>query len=486
MAVIIVGASLTYTNVLVGKIEQDEREKVKLWAEAIQRRASLVKYTEYLFEKLKTEERKRVQLWAEATKRLINAGIDEDLTFYSDIISGNTNIPVILTDESDNIISAKNVEFGPVPYRKLEGVLKDEFSVYPPITVNIFQNKKSYLYYKESLLFNELRNVLDDIISSFLSEVVNNSASVPVIITDFSKTDIIAYGNIDTTLLGNTSSEYELIASMTEGSQFFEIELTSYGKSWVFYKDSFILTQLRYFPYYMFTAIGLFLLIGYFLFSMARNAEQNQVWAGMAKETAHQIGTPLSSLMAWFEILKEKEDNREIINEIDKDIKRLTDISNRFSKIGSKPNLDDANLCNILVESVDYMKLRTSSKIKYNTIIHPENIILPLNINLFEWVIENLIKNAAEAISGDGEITVELTETDKTAIIDVSDTGKGIPKSKHKTIFNPGYTSKKRGWGLGLSLSERIIEKYHKGKIFVKQSAMQKGTTFRIILPKTK
>ena len=484
MAVIIVSISLWYTNILVRKIALDEKEKVKLWAEAIQRRASLVKYTENLFEKLKIEERKRVQLWAEATKRLINAGIDEDLTFYSDIISGNTNIPVILTDEKDNIISAKNVDFNTDTFNILTGKVKQDFTVFEPIVVNIFHNKKSYLYYKESLLFNELRNVLNDIISSFIAEVVNNSASVPVIITDSSRQNIIAYGNIDTTLIKDKNNTKEIISTMTSGNQFFEIELVNYGKSYVFYKESYILTQLRYFPYIQFIVIGLFLLIAYFLFSMARNAEQNQVWAGLAKETAHQIGTPLSSLMAWVELLKEKEENKSILNEIDKDINRLTNITNRFSKIGSIPTLNDANLCNVIEECVDYMKLRTSKKIKYTTNMNVENIILPLNINLFEWVIENLLKNAAEAIGGEGEIVIDISETENKAIIDCTDSGKGIPKRKFKTIFNPGYTSKKRGWGLGLSLSERIIEKYHRGRIFVKQSSPNKGTTFRIILPK--
>jgi len=484
LATLIVSISLWYTNLLVKNIAHEEREKVKLWAEAIQRRASIVKYTENLFEKLKTEERKRVQLWAEATKRLINADIEEDLTFYSDIISGNTNIPVVLTDEKNNIISAKNVDFDTDTVKILTGNIKDEYSVYEPIVVNIFQNRKSYLYYKESLLFNELRTILDDIISSFIAEVANNSASVPVIITDFSKKKIIAYGNLDSTLINDRIKSDELIGSMTSGNQFFEIELVNYGKCYVFYKDSYILMQLRYFPYFQFIAIGLFLLISYLLFSMARNAEQNQVWAGMAKETAHQIGTPLSSLMAWVELLKGEEGDKNTVEEIKKDIKRLSDISNRFSKIGSKPKLEDANLCNIIEDYVEYMKQRTSKKIRYITNMHGKNIILPLNITLFEWVIENLLKNAAEAISGDGEIYIDVQENEKNAIIDISDTGKGILKREFKTIFNPGYTSKKRGWGLGLSLSERIIEKYHSGRIFVRQSTINKGTTFRIVLPK--
>lgn len=485
LAVVIVTISLWYTNTLVSKIALDEKEKVKLWAEAIQRRASLVKYTEILFERIKSEEKKRVQLWAEATKRLIQADIDEDLTFYSDIIAGNTNIPVVLTDENKRIISAKNVNFSMDTIKTLEGDILEEFSVYPPITVHIFQNKRSYLFYKESLIFNELRNILDDLISSFLAEVVNNAASVPVIITDSTLQNIIAYGNIDTTLMKDPDYVANTIETMTSSQQFFEIELLNYGRSFVFYKDSYLLTQLRYFPYIQFAAVGFFLLISYLLFSMARKAEQNQVWAGMAKETAHQFGTPLSSLMAWVELLKIREkNNTDILDEIENDITRLEVITDRFSKIGSIPKMEVTDLNGIVEKAVNYMKVRTSKKIKYSVQKNEQNLQVPLNVHLFSWVLENLIKNAAESISGEGDIQIHITDAGKKAIIDVTDSGKGIPKRQFKTIFSPGYTSKKRGWGLGLSLSQRIIEKYHKGRIFVKQSALNKGTTFRIVLRK--
>ncbi len=484
LAAIIVSASLAYTNKLVNKIAADERENVKLWAEAIQKRASLVKYTELLFERLKVEEKKRVQIWAEATKRLINADINEDLTFYSDIIAGNTNIPVVLTDENRRIISAKNVDFSTDTMPFLEGDILEAFLVYDPITVYIFDNKSSYLFYKESLLFHELRNVLDDIISSFISEVVNNSASVPVIITDSTFKNIIAYGNIDSTVILDTADVHDVIETMTSSQQFFEIELINYGRSYVFYKDSFILTQLRYFPYFQFVAIGFFLLISYLLFSIARNAEQNQVWAGMAKETAHQFGTPLSSLLAWVELLKEKNVDPVILKEIENDINRLDVITDRFSKIGSIPKMEKVNLNDVVVEVINYMKLRTSKKILIDITSDCPQLEVPLNVHLFGWVIENLIKNAAEAIVDKGQISIHITENPKKVFIDVSDTGRGIPKRDYKSIFSPGYTSKKRGWGLGLSLSQRIIEKYHAGRIFVKQSTMQKGSTLRIALKK--
>lgn len=484
LAVLIISASLWYTNILVGKIALDEKEKVRLWADAIQKRASLVKYTEELFERLKAEEKKRVQIWAEATKRLINADNNEDLTFYSEIISGNTNIPVVLTDENKRIISSKNTDFSTDSIQFLEGSIEEEYSVYEPITVNIFQNKKSYLYFKESLIFNDLRNILDDIISSFISDVVNNSVSGPVIITDSSYSNIIAYGNIDYGELNDSSDTEKIIHYMRTGSQFFEIELINYGKSYVFYKDSYILTQLRYFPIFQLILISFFIVISYFLFSISRKAEQNQVWAGMAKETAHQFGTPLSSLLAWVELLKQSNADATIVGEIEKDIQRLDIITDRFSKIGSIPKLENTNLIDSVENVVNYMKLRTSNKINFRIEKPSIQLIVPLNEHLFGWVIENLLKNAAEAITGDGEIFIQITDDEKNVFIDISDSGKGISKRVFKSIFNPGYTSKKRGWGLGLSLSERIIEKYHKGRIYVKQSTLNKGTTFRIILRK--
>ena len=224
----------------------------------------------------------------------------------------------------------------------------------------------------------------------------------------------------------------------------------------------------------------------YYLFSFARKAEQNRVWAGMAKETAHQIGTPLSSIMAWMELLKMKESNaEEAATEIEKDINRLEVITERFSKIGSMPSLVQNDVVRIINESIEYLKPRTPRKVKYNNLI-PEGkeLFIPVNGALFSWVIENLCKNAIDAMEGDGTITIQLKNDAKSVIIDISDTGKGIAITEQKAIFNPGYTSKVRGWGLGLSLSKRIIRDYHRGKIFVKSSSPGKGSTFRIILRK--
>ncbi|MFH0867592.1 MAG: ATP-binding protein [Bacteroidota bacterium] len=483
-AVVIVGVSLWYTNILVDKIAKDERKKAQTWADAVQKKATLVRYTEVFFEKIKTEERKRVEIWAEATKRLIEADNTEDITFYAEIISSNTNIPVVLTDEDGKILSARNVDFDKDTVKILSGKLKKEFTQYDSIEVIIVW-KKNYLYYKESKLFTELRQVLDDLIKSFISEVVINSASVPVIITDSTKTKIIAFGNLDSAKVNDKIYANGMIASMQQQNKPIEIDLSGAGTSFVFYKDSFLLTQLKYYPYAQFFVIGLFLLVAYFLFSTARKAEQNQVWVGMAKETAHQLGTPLSSLMAWVEILKMKGIDNETIQELEKDACRFNTITQRFSNIGSSPKLEKTNIIKVIYGAIDYVKARTSQKVQFSVNLQQDyEYFVPLNEHLFEWVIENLCKNAIDAMDGDGKIDMSITEEGEFVNIDVHDTGKGIPKSKFKTVFKPGYTSKKRGWGLGLTLSKRIIEEYHKGKILVKNSLLGRGTTFRITLKK--
>ena len=484
-AFLIVGASLWYTNILVGKIAKDERKKVETWAGAVQKKASLVKYTEEFFEKIKVEERKRVELWAEATKKLIEADNNEDLTFYAEIISSNTNIPVILTDENGKIDAAKNVDFNSDSIKILSGNLKKEFTVYDPIIVK-YGSKKGYLYYKESKLFTGLRNVLNDLIKSFISEVVVNSASVPVIITDSSKLKIIAFGNIDSASILKKDFTNEQISAMQKQNKPIVVELSGIGKSYVFYKDSFLLTQLKYYPFVQLFIIGLFLIAAYILFSTSRKAEQNQVWVGMAKETAHQLGTPLSSLMAWVEILKMKNIDEGTISEMEKDVRRFEIITQRFSNIGSLPKLENENLIKSIYDATDYVMARTSKKVKFSINTPKEKeYFIPLNEPLFEWVIENLCKNAVDAMDGEGNIDISITEEKDVIIIDITDSGKGISKSKFKTVFKPGYTSKKRGWGLGLTLCKRIIEIYHKGKIFVKSSVICKGTTFRIILNKS-
>lgn len=481
---VIIALSLYFTDMLVARIAREERSRVRIWANAIQRKAELVNYTEDFFQEIRTEERKRVEIWAEASRRLIEAGEDEDLTFYLDIISGNENVPVILTDMHDTIQTAANVNFNPDTVPVLKGELKEEFTQYPPLEDTYGQ----LIYYKESLLYTRLRDVLDDLIQSFFDDVVNNySSTAPVIIVDSSQTKLIAWGNLAPELASDTSQIEELVECMASSNPPIAIQLAGKGTQYIFYRDSALLIQLRYYPYVQFAIIGLFFLIAYLLFSVARRSEQNQVWVGLAKETAHQLGTPLTSLMAWMELLKVKEVEPEIVEEIQKDVHRLDMVTDRFSKIGSQATLKTQDVVPIITQSIDYMRKRTSAKIKY-TVNRPMDkpIRAPINKHLFTWVIENLSKNAVDAINHSGEITINIYENNSHAFIDFTDTGKGIPKNKHQTVFDPGYTSKDRGWGLGLSLSKRIINEYHKGKIYIKSSVLGKGTTFRIVLKKGK
>lgn len=254
-------------------------------------------------------------------------------------------------------------------------------------------------------------------------------------------------------------------------------------KEYIYYKDSVMLTQLRYYPYVQLSIIAIFLFAAYIAFSASRRSEQNQVWVGMAKETAHQLGTPISSLLAWMEHLKEKAspEDQVFILEMENDVRRLELVTERFSKIGSKPVLQETRIKSVIEDSVDYLRKRTSNKVKFEVTGH-DDVLAQINIHLFDWVIENLCKNAINAMGGAGKISISILQLKKTVYIDVKDTGSGIPKSKFQTVFQPGYTTRKRGWGLGLSLVKRIVENYHSGQIFVKESEIGKGTTFRIAL----
>ena len=368
------------------------------------------------------------------------------------------------------------------------GKVKNEFTRYKPIIIDDGFSNNYYIYYQDSKVFIELREVLDNIIKSFISEVVVNSASVPVIVADSSSTKIIASGNLSNAISTDTTAMLKLTKNMSGDNTPFRIDLPEYGPCLIYYQNSALLTQLKFYPVIQFVVIALFMLVAYFLFNFSRRAEQNQVWVGMSKETAHQLGTPLSSLMAWMEILRLKGIDEDTLSEIGKDIKRLEVITERFSKIGSIPELSLHSLEEVLTESIAYMRLRASKKINItlqNLTENKETIIVNLNVPLFDWVIENLFRNAIDAMEGPGSLEVTYLLKGKWIQIDVIDTGKGIPKSMLKTVFEPGYTSKKRGWGLGLSLTKRIIENYHKGKIFVRRSELGKGTTFRILLPVT-
>jgi hypothetical protein len=370
-------------------------------------------YTDYLVRNISTAERTRAELWARSTRNIIAMPDvnDEYITFiYS--MRDSLAVPAIVVDSAENIIT----------WRGLDST-KTNFDLEA-------DSKKKYdpKYFKSQL------------------KEMKSQHPQPILLE-----------------LNNRNNE----------------------KWYVYYKDSTLLTQLRAFPYLQLSIIAIFLLLAYGVFNSSRKSEQDQVWVGLAKETAHQLGTPISSLMAWVELLKSKFNAPDdpLIIEMENDVKRLEMVADRFSKIGSKPILHNHVVYDVVAEFVNYFKVRVSDKIEF--ILSGDNQVEALvNVPLFDWVIENILKNAVNAIEGQGSIKVEIKENlvKEQVFIDIIDTGAGIPRLKFDAVFQPGYTTRKRGWGLGLSLTKRIIENYHQGSVFVKDSELGKGTTFRIVL----
>lgn len=311
-------------------------------------------------------------------------------------------------------------------------------------------------------------------------EVLKNNTTVPVILVG--KNDSIHhYRNIEVPQKNSAIYLKKQLAKMKSSGKSIEIDLGGGEKQYLYYKTSTLLIKLTWFPILQLIIITIFVFIAYLAFNNSRKSEQNQVWVGMAKETAHQLGTPITSLMGWIDLIALKSSETESLTEVKKDIDRLQNIADRFSKIGSKPILKEISINKVVQQSIHYLKTRSSNKVIFSINLDADSTV-NANLILLEWVFENLIKNAIDAIKGDGKIIVSTTKLNNKVAIDIEDNGKGIPKSKFKTVFEPGYTTKKRGWGLGLSLTKRIIEDYHKGKIFVKESEPYKKTTFRIIL----
>lgn len=356
--------------------------------------ASLL-YTSQLASKLAIEERKKVALFAEGIRSIATAKNDEEISFATNIVTQDSTIPRIITDDRGHIQDIKAID-----------------------TTGI--------------------------------------KNVPA----FLKQKMQEYKNLNTPIIVN----YE------------------FGNVLIYYGESYLLTRLRYFPYAQLAIITLFLVVVIISIGTAHRSIQNQVWVGLSKETAHQLGTPISSIEGWMEIIREELPNNDHVAEMQKDVDRLKLVADRFSKVGSEPKLQVENLVPRLAEMVRYMQKRAPGRVFIS--FEHTNAITEANISgpLFDWVIENLIRNALDAMEGIGTIVIELKERNADLIIDVKDNGKGIPKHQVKKVFLPGFTTKKRGWGLGLSLSKRIIEKYHHGNLFVAQSELKSGTTFRIIL----
>lgn len=475
---------LVFTNVLLQKIEKEERKKVALWAKAIQERANMVAYTNSLFSNLRNEEGKRMELWSEAYAQLYRQSIEEDITLVLSVIESNTTIPVILTDANGRIIDSRNLDSATAGE---PGLIKNQLTEmalqHKPLELYIpFIDEVQYLYYKDSRIFDALRFFLDEMLRSFIGEVVSNTVSVPVIITNDQFDTVLTYGNLDSVQMEDKAYQLEMIASMRAANEPIVVDLGEFEKRYIVYQDSPLQNQLQIFPFFLIAVIGLFIALAYWIFSMSRKSEQDRVWVGMAKETAHQLGTPISSLLAWTDNLKEGLEGKELeyIAHMQEDLSRLETITDRFSKIGGNPDLKIEDIITVTQNQVEYLKSRSSKKVIFNMNFPKKRVEVMMSKPLYEWVIENLLKNAINAMGGQGEINVTISEKDSKVIVDVQDNGKGIPKADIKNVFEPGFTTRKRGWGLGLSLSKRIIEEYHEGEIFILKSEVGKGTTFRV------
>ena len=345
------------------------------------------------------------------------------------------------------------------------------------------EKKKMELWAEATRLFASEQT--DGVVMDYalISKVIEGNTNIPVILVD-NKDSIIQHNNLDLSKNYDNAELNKVAQKIIQKHKFIEIKFNHQLSQYIYYDDSKLLQKLTYFPFVQLMAMFIFLLVTLYALNTSKRAEQDRVWVGLSKETAHQLGTPISSLMAWVELLKLKDVDEKLLTEISKDTQRLHTIAERFSKIGSKPEPTPQNIKPALENAVQYMRNRSSKKILLTTHIPTEDIQVFLNVPLFEWVIENLCKNAIDAMDATGKIDINVIPEGRNLIIDVTDTGKGIAKSNFKSVFKPGYTTKKRGWGLGLSLVKRIIEENHNGKIFVKASDIGKGTTFRMILKK--
>lgn len=372
-----------------------------------------------LVKQLGIQERERMDIWAQATERLAKANVDSDFEFLLGIISQNNSIPVLISDTGMNISEFRNFDL---------------------------PDNEDY----DKSLFSELSSRNQEYLRARLRKACGSES---------------------------------ISRAAVHNDHFIKVELLGGIHQYIYYEDSRVLRSLSLYPYIQMMVMLILAFILYIAVIYTKRAEQNRVWVGLSKETAHQLGTPISSLMAWTEYLSSTGTDKDITDEIDKDVKRLSTIADRFSKIGSRPEMQLEYINETIEQSLDYMRHRVSGRVEIVMHLSDDDHGVRLSRPLLEWVMENLTKNAVDAMQGAGRIDISTGCDRNTVWIEVRDTGKGIPRKHFKTIFRPGYTTKKRGWGLGLTLVKRIIEEYHGGKIFVKDSEIGKGTVFRIELP---
>lgn len=501
-ALLTVGASLFISNNIVGKVGEREAERARQWADAIRKKIELVRLTNRTFSQLREKETEKMELWIEATKEVSKSTpLHQDFKkdFPRQIIDRNKDIPVILLDDQHNYSGSINLGFDEKTIAIENPQLSENDAVKlfedsaihlandwakdkSTFTIEVYPGFFMSYYYSDSKAIVKLEHERDSLINAFNNDLINNEGLVPVLLIDSKTKDIIGT-NIDEYQIDSTNVD-QIISSLSAANDPIIIDFKNGTTSILYFDKSPELKQLQYFPYIQFIVIGLFALIGYLIFSTFRKAEQNKVWAGMAKETAHQLGTPLSSLIGWIQLLESQGVDQMITEEMHKDVDRLGKVTDRFSKIGSGAHLDSTNIGETIQNIVNYLRVRISDKVMITTDLE-EGVEANHNASLMEWVIENICKNAVDAMEGAGELHVSLHRSGNSVLIDIKDTGKGIPSNQIKTIFEPGFSTKTRGWGLGLSLVKRIVKEYHKGNVFVLESQLNVGTTFRISIPAT-
>ncbi len=542
--------ALWQVNRIARQIEQSEAEKVRLWASAVGQRNRVTEYAENFYQSIQADERQKIELYTKVLRSFGSQDLGSDVEFtlaFVNYIMDSCRMEVIITDKDSIITSCRNVSAtddnvspsqqkegystqSAVPNderligQKLQGELLQEFSQNPPFRYKVW-GMPFILYYKESQIYSDMRQILESLSESFLADITNNSVKVPVIIIDSANQNVISYGNIAqnsfntpeklTAKLNDMQSENMPISIQLplplhqndqQGSDKKGVDIPSDSTSQqhtihdtpsytalVYYEQTSLLRALHWVPVlYIIIAIVL-ILVTYNLIRTSHSMEQNKIYVGLAKETAHQLGTPISSLLAWSEYLEGKTFDENYANEIRKDLSRLETVAHRFSKIGSTPQLEIGSISEVINHSINYLEHRSSKKIKFAVNLPEEPLMAPINSYLLEWVFENITRNAIDAMTSNVKNTankqsplyiVTAWQDSHRIYIDLADNGCGMSQHTQKHIFDSGFTTKSRGWGLGLPLAKRIVEQYHHGKIFIVYSVEGQGTTFRITLPK--
>lgn len=492
LTILLALVALWQVQSVASQIKATEEAKVRLWASAVSQRNQMATATHHFFEQATLDERRKMRMYTDILQSFNATDLNTDLVFslaYVNYIVDSSHTPIIITTAADSLITVPRELAG----QKLDGALLDEYSLLPPFDYKLW-GMPMRLYYKESEYYTQLRQVLEGFTQTFLTDITQNSVLVPVIVVDSTRLHLLAFGNLDSAEVATPEALAAQIRYMEKANDPIALTMPNGSPYYVYYSSTPLLRSLQWLPLFWLFIGAVLIVVSYFLFRTAHAAEQNRIWVGLAKETAHQLGTPLSSLMAWTEYLRGRQLTDEYATEVGKDLDRLDTITRRFSKIGSTPELKEYDVRQATIDAVAYLRSRSPKHVKF-TVAFPEGETFnaPLNSYLFQWVIENLCKNAIDAMesaptsdtpSTQPTITIVASQDARKIYLDITDNGRGMTKSVQRHIFDSGFTTKTRGWGLGLPLARRIINQYHRGRLYLKYSIPSQGSCFRIELKK--